>query len=354
LFDVKNFGVGKSGVTNLRFDALVSLQDSSNYCQNNSPIPQVDPYFFAKAGEPFRLNFGYYDIDGDSMEFQLTECKQANGSPAEGYTIPLGISINSETGQFSWDSPNKGKYCFSMNVNEYRNEELIGTSSSDFTVFVDQSEFNAMPKGSGFVNSSTDVKHNLTGTTTETFTFLYNHPDADSLTFNLRANYFNLPGLSIVEKGIKSNTEIKDTIIVNYSSIGVFNGSQLVLWECTAYLGKDSIVKDIYNLELTSTDYKAWPCIISDLEDIHEIAPKIPSRSIAPNIFSDNVWINVGSNFEAMTINIFDLRGRLVKSYFNLTTGTVKLDLQQLSAALYVVQLLENNEVIHIEKIVKR
>ncbi len=354
LFDVRNFGVGKSGGTNLRFDALISVQDSSDYCQNNSPKPLIDPYFFAVEGESFHLNFGYYDLDGDSMEFKLTECKQANGSPASGYTTPEGVSINSETGQFNWNSPTKGKYCFSMEINEYRNEELIGTSSTDFTVFVNQSEFVPIPRGSGFVNSSSDVKHNFTGSTTETFTFLYNHPGADSVAFDLRANYFNIPGLSVVEKGVKSATEIKDTIDVSYTASGKFNGSQLILWECTAYLGKDSTVKDVYSIELTSSDYKTWSCITSDLENVHEIAPQIPSRSIAPNLFSDNVWINVGSNFEAMIILVFDLRGRLVKSYFNLTAGTVKLDLQQLSAALYIVQLLENNEVIHVEKIVKR
>lgn len=355
LFDVNNFGVGKSGVTNLRFDGVAPMQDSTIYCTNNSPKPQLDPYFYGKTGQQIELNFGYFDADGDSMSFELTPCKGGSGDAAEGYVIPNGATINPETGHFIWTSPTQGKYSFSFLVNEYRNGQKIGVSSSDFTLFISRPEFPANPTGTkSTISGATNGKYNFSGAETKTFSLEYTHPDADSIKCTVYSGLKNSSGFSFIEKQAKTNTNIKDTISLTYDGIEKLNGVNTIVWECIAYLGVDSIVKQHIPLGITVDNKLSWSCLSPDLEDIEELTPEIPSLTVSPNLFNDHVWINVGSNFESVDVLIFDLRGRLVRSYFNLKNATVKLDLANLSMAMYVLQVYNNDELLHTGKIMKQ
>ncbi|MFT6747934.1 MAG: hypothetical protein ACJAZ2_002292, partial [Glaciecola sp.] len=59
-------------------------------------------------------------------------------------------------------------------------------------------------------------------------------------------------------------------------------------------------------------------------------------------------------DYENMTMNIFDMRGRLVRYYHNLQGPTVKLELSGLSSAMYILQVLADGKEVHVGKMIKR
>ncbi|MFT6716870.1 MAG: hypothetical protein ACJA0Q_001518, partial [Saprospiraceae bacterium] len=319
LFDVKNMGLGKSGVTNLRFDAIAPVQDSMIYCINDSPLPLLDPYFYGKQGQEFQLNFGYYDVQGDSMTFALVDCKGGNGDAAEGYTIPGDATIDINTGQFKWDSPKKGKYCFSFEVAEYRNGELLGNSSTDFTLFISHSDYFSFDKGVfSDVSGSTNRLYGYSNASTQSFTASYSHPQADSIHCTVLSPFNEYSAFVLSRKNRSTSTSFSDTVDLQYLGGGNYNGYEPLVWEFTAFLGKDSVLKEVLAVGVAVYEFIDWDCEVPDLSDIHELVPKIPTFTISPNLFSNDVWINVGTTYENITMNIFDLRGRMVRSYYNL------------------------------------
>jgi hypothetical protein len=352
LKDVNNMTVGLSGLINLRFDGVVPVQDSNVYCNNDSPIPLLDPYFYGKENQEFQLNFGYHDLQGDSMAFKLVDCKDANGDTADGYTIPNGATVDVNTGQFKWDSPKKGRYCFSLEVAEYRNSELLGKSSTDFTLFISLQDYLSLDRGT-FTGPSTPL-YVYTSPSTKQFIINYYHADADSVMCSLVSPLTSVSAFVVTQKTSRTNTTFSDTVDVEYKGDFSFNGYQSLVWEVKAFIGNDSVMQEVRTVGIAINDEKNWNCEVPDISELHEQPPVIPALVIAPSIFEDNIWINVGANYENITMNVFDLRGRLVESYFNLSGSTVKLDLRGLSSAMYILQVLKDGKEIHAGKIIKR
>lgn len=355
VFDIRNMALGKSGVTHLRFDGVVPVQDTNTYCKNNTPLPLANPYFYGKEGQNFELNFAYYDQEGDSMDFKLTSCKGSNGKAAEGYAIPDGVSINPKTGQFQWESPLQGKYSFAFEVEEYRKGELLGKSSTDFTLFISHNDYHSLNTGS-FLNTSGSVNNLYTFTQagTKEFTLSYTHPQADSITCQVISPFKNHPHFELSRKNTASSTTFNDTISLSYTGNYAYQGHQTVLWEFTAHLGKDSLVKEVYPIGIAVINNTDWDCEVPDISIIEELAPTIPSLTISPSYFDDHVYINVGSQYENIQLYVFDIRGRLIRSYFQLTSATVKLELSGLSSAMYLLQVVENDKIIHTGKMIKK
>ena len=352
LDDVSNMTVGESGHINLRFDGIVPVQDSSVYCINDSPIPLLDPYFYGKESQEFQLNFGYYDLQGDSMTFNLVDCKNANGDTADGYVIPSGATVDVNTGQFKWDAPKKGRYCFSLEVAEYRNGELLGKSSTDFTLFISLQNYLSLE--SGTFSGPSPTLYTYTTNNTKQFIVNYVHAEADSIQSTLISPLTNQAAFVVTQKTSKTNTTLSDTVDIEYKGDFSFNGYEPLVWKVKAFIGDDSVLHEVRTVGIAINDEKNWNCEVPDISEVHEQPPTIPSLTIAPNLFEDNIWINVGSNYESVTMNIFDLRGRLVQSYFNLSGATVKLTLTGLSSAMYILQVLQDGEEVHVGKMIKR
>jgi len=102
---------------------------------NSSPIfvNPINTYYC--VNQPAQFNVGAYDIDGDSLVYSLTECKQDTNTavyyhPGYSGTNPVfttsGITFNAATGQMEF-TPNtftRGAIC--VTVEEYRNGIKIG------------------------------------------------------------------------------------------------------------------------------------------------------------------------------------------------------------------------------------
>ena len=126
------------------FYVTANLDNTVPDC-NNSPVFLNAPTPFTCVAQEVFYNHGATDADGDSLVFSLVNCQRAGGEEVNyelGFsgTTPLstvsGVSIDPETGAISFtpDAIQVGVLC--VQVDEYRNDVLIGTVVRDiqFTI----------------------------------------------------------------------------------------------------------------------------------------------------------------------------------------------------------------------------
>ncbi len=113
--------------------------------ENNSVVLLQPPIDIGCVGQIFKHNPNAYDIDGDSISYELIVPLQAKSTPVPAYKYPDAIgagvknhfSFNEITGDLIWDSPQiAGDYNVAFKVNEYRNGKLITSTIRDMQIFI--------------------------------------------------------------------------------------------------------------------------------------------------------------------------------------------------------------------------
>ena len=138
--------------------------DQNNDC-NHYPELTVPPLDRACFGVTFFHTPGAYDVDGDSLSYELTIPKSSPTAFAE-YTSPISsrfytsfnqgnedktgppiFSINSINGLLTWDAPGmQGEYNIAFNIIEWRKDSLSGqyqklsTTTRDMQIVVEECE----------------------------------------------------------------------------------------------------------------------------------------------------------------------------------------------------------------------
>ncbi len=112
---------------------------------NNSVVLLQPPIDIGCIGEVFKHNPNAYDIDGDSIAYELIIPLQSENTPVLGYKWPDAITpgqdnkliFDNKTGDIVWDSPQKaGEYNIAFKVNEYRNGVLITSIIRDMQILI--------------------------------------------------------------------------------------------------------------------------------------------------------------------------------------------------------------------------
>lgn len=124
---------------------------------NSSPVYGNSPIAFVCLGQNFNYNQGSYDIDGDSLSYELITPKtSASGevtwlAPASAQA-PLSsstpFSLNPLTGDINFTPSMNQIGVMAIRVNEYRNGLWIGSTVRDMQVYT-QNCFNTIPYASG-------------------------------------------------------------------------------------------------------------------------------------------------------------------------------------------------------------
>ncbi len=113
--------------------------------ENNSVVLLQPPIDIGCVGEIFRHNPNAYDIDGDSISYELIVPLQSKDTPVPSYKLPdlIGQGPNNnfffddKTGDLVWDSPQvQGDYNVAFRVNEYRDGKLITSTIRDMQIFI--------------------------------------------------------------------------------------------------------------------------------------------------------------------------------------------------------------------------
>lgn len=110
---------------------------------NSSAVLLQPPLDFACSGRRFVHNPNAFDIDGDSLSYELIVPLQDVDTPVPGYFFPdqLGtgsvFEIDPVTGTLVWDAPEiTGLYNIAFSINEYREGVLINSIIRDMQINV--------------------------------------------------------------------------------------------------------------------------------------------------------------------------------------------------------------------------
>lgn len=145
--NILNINGGSSdGVIFFVEDTIKFPNDISNIGFNSSPILLNPPIDFANVGDTFYHNPLAYDIDGDSLIYELIDPLQQSGVPVPGYKYPNQlyisannkVSLNRFTGEFIWAVPQaSGIYNIAILIREYRRGVVMGTMIRDMQIIVE-------------------------------------------------------------------------------------------------------------------------------------------------------------------------------------------------------------------------
>lgn len=123
---------------------------------NSTPVLLQPPIDFGCVGEVFVHNPNAYDVDKDSLFFQLTEPRAAPGVKVPNYIYPNKVAtsssgnnfltLNEKTGELIWDSPRRaGEYNVTIMIIEFRNGIAIDTTLRDMQIEILDNCKNAPP-----------------------------------------------------------------------------------------------------------------------------------------------------------------------------------------------------------------
>ncbi|HIA07392.1 MAG TPA: hypothetical protein EYN71_11980, partial [Flavobacteriales bacterium] len=176
---------------------------------NSSPQFYSIPTPYICAGQPFCYSLGTADPDNDSLVFTLVNPQDGPAPPTNiPYTIPHTVN-EPLTSTVPWTfNPASGEFCFTpdiaqigvvkIQVDEYRNGVLIGTSYRELQIIVQvctnqQPNFNSPPVTNvtgGVLVDSTVIE--VCPGDNVTFTVLASDPNVDNITMN--SNILAFPG----------------------------------------------------------------------------------------------------------------------------------------------------------------
>ncbi len=135
--------VNMPGSVNIPFFIRTVINISPLVGFNNSVELRFPPIDHGCVGKPYYHNPGAFDIDGDSLSYQLTECLGLNGNKVTDYHFPNfvienppngplvkkgNLDIDPLTGKLTWDSPTlAGNFNLCILVTEYRKDPLTNS-----------------------------------------------------------------------------------------------------------------------------------------------------------------------------------------------------------------------------------
>lgn len=112
---------------------------------NSSPLLLQPPVDIGYVDQPFIHNPNAFDIEGDSLSYELAIPLQDINTPVSNYLLPTQIvpginnqiTLDETTGDFEWNSPKQaGEYNIAILINEFRNGVLISCIIRDMQITI--------------------------------------------------------------------------------------------------------------------------------------------------------------------------------------------------------------------------
>ena len=141
--DIININNGRSVQVPFYIETVYSFLDPQFQGCNSTPILEQPPIDIGCVGKEFKHNPNAYDIDGDSLSYELIIPLQADGVQVPGYQFPNQVNpggnnlmdLNEVTGDFIWSAPQKeGDYNLAIMIIEHRNGIAIDTTIRDLQI----------------------------------------------------------------------------------------------------------------------------------------------------------------------------------------------------------------------------
>lgn len=348
--DVDNIAQGKSGSTLLYFDAIIPVDDTAKFCFNNAPRFLTEPYMYGSEMQDFQLSLTHYDVDGDSLAFNLIKPKVRNNESVPGYYYPDGVKLDASSGLFSMEDADAGRYVFAYEIEEYRNNQLIGTSIADFPVFISDSL--ALKGDFSKIEGITSGKYHFNGSEELEVRISYENDAADSVF--IEAFYFLNTHFDISENRSSNRKQAFDTLTITYLGKDNYQGNHIVSFRAANIYGSDTIF-DFTSFVFSTESDTTWTCSVPpDLRDVVEITPIVDLFDVTPNLFDDAVWINIGKDFDKIKVEVFDMRGRLIAIEDKPEAQTFKIEFSDLRSGMYFFRIIREGKLLTVIKSIKK
>lgn len=149
--------VNPPGSENVQFhlQTTFTLFDGNFQGCNSTPRLLYPPIDYACVGVPFVHNPGAFDLDGDSLSYELIVPLQDVNTPVPNYIFPQNVPGNGNcclnlseiTGTLRWESPQvAGEYNVAMIIISWRNGIAIDTTLRDMQILVLDCDDNSPPE----------------------------------------------------------------------------------------------------------------------------------------------------------------------------------------------------------------
>jgi len=142
---IVNINYGNSMNEPFYIENTLKILDPQFYSFNSGPQLLQPPIDFAGLGIPYIHNPNAFDIDGDSLYFELIMPEVATDEAVSNYVYPNAIVpgpnnsyfIDPVTGEFIWNSPQQtGIYNIAIKISEFRDGLCIGVMRRDMQIIV--------------------------------------------------------------------------------------------------------------------------------------------------------------------------------------------------------------------------
>ncbi len=143
--NILNINYPRSDDVKFFLSTRLTLLDLQFQGGNSSAQLLQPPIDIACVGQPFIHNPNAYDVDGDSISYELIVPLQGEGDKVPNYFSPdqiipgplNQIYLNPVTGDFIWQNPpQQGEYNIAMRINEWRDGVLINSIVRDMQILV--------------------------------------------------------------------------------------------------------------------------------------------------------------------------------------------------------------------------
>ena len=351
LSNIRNMTRGMSTITHIYVTSILPYENPNTNCLNNSPVATAYPNLNFKAGETAKLNFGLWDKDGDSLSYQLVPIKARNGNMASGYFTPSNASINAQTGDFTFTNMQRGDFGFAILVKEYRSKKVIAESIYDFTI---RTTDNYLTQSTSTLNTN---QFNFTSNQTNAvFTVETQNANADSIWIDFKGSIHKNNDIEYSIDTIEWNkNNCKFTITIQYFDANEYSAYQNLIIRTHFKIDTNLYFND-EAIHFTAPHNLLVNCTISDISKVIEVQPIIDTFSPSKIIFSnEGFWLNAGENTDNISIDLYDIRGRLIKRFENINPSVFKVEVANLSAALYILVIYrdQNLENATVQKLIK-
>ena len=143
---------GSANLANVGDVYLETIVNTTQFNCENSPEVQGQeiPYFCSGMTQNYCIPA--YDVDGDSLYFELTDARMSGGTPIP-YLVPYSasqplqnLSIDGNTGCITFNQATVGMFHVAVRINSYNNGVHIGYVTQDFPIMI-ISCINSAPSG---------------------------------------------------------------------------------------------------------------------------------------------------------------------------------------------------------------
>jgi gliding motility-associated-like protein len=142
--NILNVNFPNSGQVPFQIETTIKVLNAL-YETNSSPELLQAPIDIGYIGQVFVHNPNAYDVEGDSITYELIVPRADGNSAVPNYLYPDGIvpgsnnqiSLDPLTGTFTWNSPQKeGEYNIAFMIREYRSKRLLSTIIRDMQITI--------------------------------------------------------------------------------------------------------------------------------------------------------------------------------------------------------------------------